>query len=70
MTNNRPAIEEDPMEIDLPEGDLPGRRDRPLLGKRPYESPCLIEWGSLTALTRGPISGLDDLPLDGGTTVE
>lgn len=39
-------------------------------GRRPYESPCLIQWGSLTALTRGPISGLDDLPLDGGTSVE
>ena len=38
--------------------------------RKPYAQPCLIEWGSLRDLTRGPISGLDDLPFDGGTTNE
>ena len=36
--------------------------------RRPYERPRLIEWGSLVELTRGPeLSGLQDLPMDGGS---
>jgi hypothetical protein len=40
------------------------------VSRKPYDGPRLIEWGSLIELTKGPISGLDDLPLDGGTTFE
>jgi hypothetical protein len=43
------------------------RRDPP---KKPYDRPFLIEWGSLSTLTEGPNSGLDDLPLYGGTENE
>lgn len=49
---------------------VPRLREAGLTSRRPYDSPRLIEWGSLTDLTRGPFSGLDDLPLDGGTTPE
>lgn len=35
--------------------------------RRPYRSPELVEWGSLLDLTRGPLSGLEDLPFNGGT---
>jgi hypothetical protein len=37
--------------------------------KRPYERPCLIEWGSLRELTAGPFSGLQDA-VEGGTENE
>ena len=48
--------------------DEPG--DPRSASRKPYAPPYLIEWGSLRDLTRGPISGLDDLPFDGGTTNE
>jgi len=38
--------------------------------RKPYQRPELIEWGSLTDLTRGPASGLQDLPFDGGSENE
>ena len=38
--------------------------------RKPYQKPDLIEWGSLADLTRGPDSGLHDLPMDGGSTPE
>ncbi|HEX3531553.1 MAG TPA: hypothetical protein VH988_31225 [Thermoanaerobaculia bacterium] len=28
--------------------------------KRPYETPDLVEWGSILDLTRGPLGGFDD----------
>jgi hypothetical protein len=28
--------------------------------RKPYESPCLQEWGSILELTKGPLSGTVD----------
>ena len=40
--------------------------------RKNYESPRLIEWGSLRDLTHGPNSGLQDVPnnADGGSEAE
>lgn len=35
--------------------------------QKPYTSPSLVEWGSVTDLTQGPILGNKDFPLGGGT---
>jgi hypothetical protein len=40
---------------------------RPQASKRPYESPSLIEWGSIVDLTRGPKLPTKDFPAIGGT---
>ena len=38
------------------------------LGKKIYESPRLVEWGSLTDLTHGAqFAGKADFPFKGGT---
>jgi hypothetical protein len=53
------------------QGLIPLEPDHPCaVSRKSYERPRLIEWGSVTELTKGQISGLDDLPLDGGTTNE
>jgi hypothetical protein len=35
--------------------------------RRPYESPRLVEWGSLTNLTQGIKAGFEDFPAQGGS---
>jgi len=35
--------------------------------KRPYESPRLVEWGSVIDLTRGALQPPKDFPKVGGT---
>lgn len=39
-----------------------------LPGKRAYEPPELIEWGSIRDLTQGTKSGKKDFPKAGGST--
>ena len=58
------------MEIKRPETQGPKRRDAHKVGKKPYGPPELVEWGSMTSLTRGPANDFQDLPMDGGTVVE
>ena len=48
----------------------PGVERSQKIKPKPYERPSLIEWGSLRDLTRGLITGLEDLPMDGGTQNE
>jgi len=36
-------------------------------GKKVYKPPQLLEWGSITDLTQGPLQGTKDFPLKGGT---
>jgi hypothetical protein len=36
-------------------------------GKKPYRSPQLVEWGSLTDLTKGGLNPPGDFPFKGGT---
>lgn len=33
--------------------------------KKPYRTPCLVEWGSIIDLTRGGSGGFDDIPMGG-----
>jgi hypothetical protein len=35
--------------------------------KRIYESPLLVEWGSIADLTQGALAGKADFPVKGGT---
>ena len=70
MTNTKRAREDEGVVIEIDDSAAAGPRTGGFAGRRPYDSPRLIEWGSLADLTRGPFSGLDDLPLDGGTTPE
>lgn len=37
--------------------------------KRPYESPELIEWGSIVDLTRGPVFSFEDADAGGSQFV-
>lgn len=50
-----------------PEEGASGEDIRPS-PKRSYESPRLVEWGSMTDLTHGPpLGGETDFPFKGGT---
>jgi hypothetical protein len=35
--------------------------------QRDYISPRIVEWGSITDLTQGPLLGSKDFPVGGGT---
>ena len=51
--------------------EQPKNSGLPAAPLRPYQRPELLEWGSLVELTRGPLSGLEDVPVsDAGTSVE
>lgn len=58
------------MEIERPEGDGQYPESAHLKALKPYIPPQLVTWGSMTDLTRGPFSDLNDFPEDGGTLVE
>lgn len=58
------------MEIERLEGDGADWSDVQAMGRKPYGPPQLIQWGTMTDLTRGLANDLQDLPLDGGTSPE
>lgn len=41
-------------------GFEPGPSSQPEAAKKPYESPRLLEWGSLSELTAGPLADIQD----------
>ena len=44
-------------EGDLEPGSPSPRQDPP---KKPYQSPALVEWGSIVEMTRGPLADTQD----------
>lgn len=59
------------MNMDEQQTSSPPEHGSPSSVHRPkaYERPQLIEWGTLNELTKGPLSGLQDVP-EGGTEAQ
>ena len=51
----------------LNEHEVQEQTEIEVVQKRVYRSPVLTEWGDIQDLTLGSLSGLEDLPLAGGS---